>query len=98
MSPTASARRQARCEAARATPVARTRVLLISKTSEGFAGRKTAMRPSRRTLLKGAAAAAAVQVAGVRTGARAQALDKLQFRLNWTLYGEHAPFFVALDK
>ena len=22
----------------------------------------------------------------------------LQFRLNWTLYGEHAPFFVGVDK
>ena len=31
-------------------------------------------------------------------GGAAQAQDKLQFRLNWTLYGEHAPFFVALDK
>ena len=28
----------------------------------------------------------------------AQAQDKFPFRLNWTLYGEHAPFFVALDK
>src|ERR1700754_1599940 len=28
----------------------------------------------------------------------ASAQDKLSFRLNWTLYGEHAPFFVALDK
>ena len=25
-------------------------------------------------------------------------LDKFPFRLNWTLYGEHAPFFVARDK
>jgi NitT/TauT family transport system substrate-binding protein len=25
-------------------------------------------------------------------------LTKFPFRLNWTLYGEHAPFFVALDK
>jgi ABC-type nitrate/sulfonate/bicarbonate transport system substrate-binding protein len=32
------------------------------------------------------------------TSARAQALEKFPFRLNWTLYGEHAPFFVALDK
>src|SRR6478752_689705 len=31
------------------------------------------------------------------TGA-ANAQDKFPFRLNWTLYGEHAPFFVALDK
>jgi NitT/TauT family transport system substrate-binding protein len=26
------------------------------------------------------------------------AQQKFQFRLNWTLYGEHAPFFVARDK
>src|SRR3981189_3119685 len=29
---------------------------------------------------------------------RPQAPEKFQFRLNWTLYGEHAWFFVALDK
>jgi NitT/TauT family transport system substrate-binding protein len=28
----------------------------------------------------------------------AQPLEKFPFRLNWTLYGEHAPFFVARDK
>ena len=28
----------------------------------------------------------------------AQPKDKFPFRLNWTLYGEHAPFFVARDK
>lgn len=28
----------------------------------------------------------------------AQQKDKFPFRLNWTLYGEHAPFFVARDK
>jgi NitT/TauT family transport system substrate-binding protein len=28
----------------------------------------------------------------------AAGLTKFPFRLNWTLYGEHAPFFVALDK
>ena len=32
------------------------------------------------------------------TAADAQSLEKFPFRLNWTLYGEHAPFFVALDK
>ena len=32
------------------------------------------------------------------TGASAQTLDKFPFRLNWTLYGEHAGFFVARDK
>ena len=52
------------------------------------------MRLSRRSVLAGAAAAAAVRA----PSAKAQALDKFQFRLNWTLYGEHAPFFVALDK
>ncbi|HEY1243851.1 MAG TPA: ABC transporter substrate-binding protein [Hyphomicrobiaceae bacterium] len=52
------------------------------------------MKTTRRSLLMGAAAVAAVRA----TGARAQARDKFQFRLNWTLYGEHAPFFVALDK
>jgi NitT/TauT family transport system substrate-binding protein len=40
--------------------------------------------------------AAALVTAALTTAASAQ--DKLQFRLNWTLYGEHAPFFVALDK
>ena len=30
-------------------------------------------------------------------GAEAQT-TKFPFRLNWTLYGEHAPFFVARDK
>src|SRR6266576_4765469 len=28
----------------------------------------------------------------------AEAQEKFPFRLNWTLYGEHAPFFVARDK
>jgi NitT/TauT family transport system substrate-binding protein len=28
----------------------------------------------------------------------ASAQEKFPFRLNWTLYGEHAPFFVARDK
>src|ERR1700758_3673508 len=37
-------------------------------------------------------------IAALDALARAQTLDKFQFRLNWTLYGEHAPFFVALDK
>ena len=37
-------------------------------------------------------------IAALDVSARAQTLDKFQFRLNWTLYGEHAPFFVALDK
>ena len=42
--------------------------------------------------------AAVAAIAALDVSARAQTLDKFQFRLNWTLYGEHAPFFVALDK
>jgi NitT/TauT family transport system substrate-binding protein len=41
---------------------------------------------------------AVAAIAAVGTPAGAQAPDKFQFRLNWTLYGEHAPFFVAQDK
>ena len=36
------------------------------------------------------------RLSGSRRAANAQ--DKFPFRLNWTLYGEHAPFFVARDK
>ena len=36
--------------------------------------------------------------AGVALVAPAAAQTKFPFRLNWTLYGEHAPFFVARDK
>src|SRR6478736_604384 len=50
----------------------------------------------RRNMFRLLAAIAAI--AALDASARAQTLDKLQFRLNWTLYGEHAPFFVALDK
>ena len=49
-----------------------------------------------RLMLSLFAAAAALSLAA--TAASAQALEKFPFRLNWTLYGEHAPFFVALDK
>ena len=42
--------------------------------------------------------AAVATVSAFATTARAQALEKFPFRLNWTLYGEHAPFFVAQDK
>lgn len=40
------------------------------------------------------AAVAAVTLAASPVSAQ----EKFQFRLNWTIYGEHAPFFVALDK
>jgi NitT/TauT family transport system substrate-binding protein len=42
--------------------------------------------------------AAIAAMAMLAVPARAQAPEKFQFRLNWTLYGEHAGFFVALDK
>jgi NitT/TauT family transport system substrate-binding protein len=42
--------------------------------------------------------AAIAAIAALDVSARAQTPDKFQFRLNWTLYGEHAPFFVALAK
>src|ERR1700756_1413911 len=42
--------------------------------------------------------AAVAVMAALDAPARAQAPEKFQFRLNWTLYGEHAPFFVAVDK
>jgi NitT/TauT family transport system substrate-binding protein len=39
-----------------------------------------------------------VAVAAFGIPAQSQTTEKLQFRLNWTLYGEHAPFFVAREK
>jgi len=42
--------------------------------------------------------AAVAALAALNAPAGAQTPEKFQFRLNWTLYGEHAPFFVALDK
>ena len=42
--------------------------------------------------------AAFATLSAFATSAHAQTLDKFPFRLNWTLYGEHAPFFVARDK
>jgi NitT/TauT family transport system substrate-binding protein len=47
-----------------------------------------------RAVIASLVAAAAV---GISAPADAQT-QKFQFRLNWTLYGEHAPFFVARDK
>src|SRR6202795_2405867 len=52
--------------------------------------------PSTRNMLRLLAAVAAIAM--LDASARAQTPDKFSFRLNWTLYGEHAPFFVALDK
>ena len=42
--------------------------------------------------------AALTALAALAAPAAAQTLEKFPFRLNWTLYGEHAPFFVARDK
>ena len=50
----------------------------------------------KRIIASGCAVVALAAI-GV-TGAGAQTLDKFSFRLNWTLYGEHAGFFVARDK
>jgi NitT/TauT family transport system substrate-binding protein len=48
----------------------------------------------RRTIIGSLLAAATL---GIAAPADAQT-QKFPFRLNWTLYGEHAPFFVARDK
>jgi NitT/TauT family transport system substrate-binding protein len=42
--------------------------------------------------------AAIAAMAALDAPAGAQTPEKFQFRLNWTLYGEHAGFFVARDK
>src|SRR2546427_4081280 len=42
--------------------------------------------------------AAIAAIAALDAPAGAQTLEKFPFRLNWTLYGEHAGFFVAQDK
>ena len=51
---------------------------------------------TRRLVCSGFAALTAL--AALAVPASAQGLEKFPFRLNWTLYGEHAPFFVARDK
>ena len=42
--------------------------------------------------------AAIAAMAALAVPASGQTLEKFPFRLNWTIYGEHAPFYVALDK
>ena len=51
----------------------------------------------RRSILLPLVAAIAA-IAAFATSSSAQTLEKFPFRLNWTLYGEHAPFFVALGQ
>ena len=41
---------------------------------------------------------AVAAIVSARRSASARRQRNFQFRLNWTLYGEHAPFFVAPDK
>src|SRR5215467_871349 len=48
-----------------------------------------------RALVVAAAASFLLAAAAL---AQAPKLEKFPFRLNWTLYGEHAPFFVAREK
>src|SRR5215467_2645987 len=48
-----------------------------------------------RALVVAAAASLLLPAGAV---AQAPKLEKFPFRLNWTLYGEHAPFFVAREK
>lgn len=52
----------------------------------------------RRRDILGSLMAAVAAMSVSATAVSAQTLEKFPFRLNWTLYGEHAPFFVALDK
>lgn len=47
--------------------------------------------------LVGVALAAAILAAGGWAGAQ-QARDRVSLRLDWTLYGTHAPFFLALER
>jgi NitT/TauT family transport system substrate-binding protein len=52
----------------------------------------------KRTRLIVSLLAALAAASALTSSANAQKLDEFPFRLNWTLYGEHAGFFVALDK
>ena len=57
------------------------------------------MMTTRRLVCSGFTALTALTaLAALAVPASAQGLEKFPFRLNWTLYGEHAPFFVARDK
>jgi len=52
----------------------------------------------KRTAILLSLATAIAATAAFATPSSAETLQPFPFRLNWTLYGEHAPFFVALDK
>ena len=41
---------------------------------------------------------AGVAIAGLLAGTPADAADKVQFRLNWILYGFHTPFYLGLER
>jgi NitT/TauT family transport system substrate-binding protein len=49
-------------------------------------------------LLVSIVAGCAQQPAAPQATEQAQENVKIEFRLNWTLYGEHAPFFLGLEK
>jgi NitT/TauT family transport system substrate-binding protein len=53
---------------------------------------------SRRTFLRGAAAAGVVTAAGSRTRPARAATEKILFQLDWIPFGRHAPFYAALEK
>ncbi len=59
---------------------------------------KPTTAPAATSSSSSAASSSSSAAASSAPAASSGNLTKLQFRLNWTLYGEHAPFFVALDK
>ena len=52
----------------------------------------------RQFLNRALHASAAVLLLATAGGVHAQASTKINFRLDWTVYGTHAPFYLALDK
>ena len=65
-------------------------------TNKSVQGSETVTMPNRRNV--SLLLAAATMAAAIVPPADAQTLEKFPFRLNWTIYGEHAAFFVARDK
>src|SRR5947207_477823 len=97
MLPTGCARRAARCSAAAREEGPCERPDHANEpVRQGPAQNKDDRRRTVKITTRVLAFIAAVAAFGVP--ARAQAPEPFQFRLNWTLYGEHAPFFVARDK
>src|SRR5262249_42259136 len=88
------ARRVALDPMARHAPRARRRRHDVA-TADPTGGTTMRLSVITRALVVAAAASLLPAVAAV---AQAPKLEKFPFRLNWTLYGEHAPFFVAREK